>query len=217
MADVLAMEQHAQEAFTMNPAISFTNVSELDPFMDFYFENPHPERISSMLELLAKQSDIPLVAIAALTGFLAEVIRNNPDLESGWNYQITRGCPVLRQLYASARELNTESILNLEPSDANNDLLWGALRGGGNLDYVGKIIENLQLIESGEGKQQLRAGVTAKWSLAVHVDSYEAIRSYVQLAGQSYSGIMAQHIDDVLNKSMQDIIEEGRRLLTNLR
>jgi transcription elongation factor Elf1 len=217
VAEALAMEQYTEKSPAINPAVVMTEADELDLFIDSYLENPHPEWISTMLEFLAKQSDFPPTAIAGLTGFLSEAIRDNPDLESRWNSQITNGCPALRRLYASARELNTESILNLEPSAANNDLLWGALRGGRNFDYVGKVIENLQLLGNGEGRQQLEAGVTAKWSLAAHANSSALVRFYLQQAAQTCSGTMAQHLNDVLNKSMQAIEEEARRLLTGSR
>ena len=192
---------------------AFTQPEELDHFFDSYAFIQRPDWVGPMLDFLSKQDGIPMVAIAGLTGFLAEVINQNPGLDSEWNSKLTYACPALRNLYAKARELTPEAILQMEPSTENNDLFWSAFRASGNLQYVGKVIDAMRLIEFGSDRGQLETGVSAKWSLAAHLQSFPQVHFYAMTTASEREETVQKHLNDVLTKDVEAIKAESRQLL----
>lgn len=213
VSEAISANRPLENSTSHQSTVLFTKLNELDLFVDSYLEKKRPQWISAMLEFLAKQDDIPREAIAGLTGFLSEVKRENPDQNTEWNSKIICGCPALRNLYATARELTTAAILDLKPSNETNDLLWSAFRGSGNVDYIGKIIDTMHWIENATTREQLEAAVSAKWSLAAHARTFPLVHFYVIMTTQDCEKSIKKHLDDILTKDMECIVKESQRLL----
>jgi len=180
---------------------TFNTFSDVDVFIQSYYQHPQPQLISSLIEaldssgFLRKSTNAPSV-----TGFFSEIFASNPDQISKWQVLIAKREEQTRTVLNNALTTSkTGGVLKLSGHSAElNDEYWGAFFASGNPKYVDKLVDLLQFFDEREDEALFFAGGTAKWSLASNAQTYPAVRSAIEESKLEANNRTQELITDLL-------------------
>jgi hypothetical protein len=162
---------------------TFNTFSDVQVFMQSYYQHPQPQLISSLIEALDSSGFLRKSTTApGVTGFFSEIFASNPDQISKWQVLIAKREEQTRTVLNNALTTSkTGGVLKLSGHSAQlNDAYWGAFFASGNPKYVDKLVDQLQFFDEREDAALFFAGGTAKWSLASNAKTYPAVRSAIE-------------------------------------
>jgi len=200
--------------------------SDINSFVQTYYQAPAPERIADLIKSLdAFYPFINSGSIGSMGGFLGEVFRANPNSVKAWEaIGDTRDRGTKEVLALASRLMNNKNgVLDVHNVAADiNDMYWGAFFATGDRKYIDRLIDELTLYDINQyphkttyrfdGKNDFDsffAGATAAWSLSALLN-HAPVKQSVTAAEAQASGRKREVLEDVLTKAPNQIKVEMR-------
>lgn len=189
--------------------------SDFDRFTHHYYKEPNPDlvddaiRYASEAGVFQKKSAIP-----PLSGFFSEIFRQNPAQMKAWLAVIKQQDETTRRVLESASATNPRvDIHDYSPSPQMNDLCWGAFFASGRLEYLNRILENLQYLEERADIKLYLTGASAKWSLASNALGHALIRETIRANLSKATAARKKVLEEILTRSPAEIEAETIAIL----
>lgn len=199
---------------------------EFDQFATYYYLHPQPELIARAIESLAPGDFLDSAdrqypynfrkRAYTCVGFFAEVFADNQDRLAQWRKIIDQPATDgevqywLRKALKLSRRGATFEFESDDPSGLDEiHELGGAFFSSGNPEYLRKLIDRLKLVDDTDWKF-FDAGAEDMVFLVSNAPHHPLVRQTLEAARKDVNPRTRELIDDLLNKSMDGVLQEIR-------
>ena len=190
---------------------SLKTITDIEDFMQSYYQHPRPELIEDLIEALPSSGYLKKLNNAAgVIGFFSEVFATNPARISQWQALIAKQEEQTKAPLGAALSMSKAGgVLNLEGHSAElNDEYWGAFFASGNPKFIARLVDQLRYFDERNDEPLFFAGGTAKWSLASNAQTQSRVRSAIEQAKLKADNRTQELIADLLAKDPESIKQE---------
>jgi hypothetical protein len=203
-----------------------SSIEEIDNWVTFYYQNPHPEKIFEVIKQLHELNyfqNLDNESVKPYAGFFSKIFGKNPSI----TLQVADECSSLSNREISVIELflwfaNTDeskqqlkkfqnrdpyssqyldkppSILDSEiTSPSSLDFCWGSFFASGETVYIQKIIENLKYKNSND-PSKLNLYGAARWSLKSNCEQHLKVAEYCSNSMEKQDSIVKEELQKIL-------------------
>jgi hypothetical protein len=89
-----------------------------------------------------------------------------------------------------------------------NDMCWGAFFASGRLEYLNRILDNLQYLEERADIKLYLTGASAKWSLDSNAENHALVRETLRSNLSKATAARKKVLEEILTRSPADIEAE---------
>jgi hypothetical protein len=207
LASVLTLAATSARAFDLE-SIEYSR--DFDRFTHHYYEEPNPDLVEDAIRYASKAGVFQKKsAIPPLSGFFSEIFRQNPAQMMTWLAVIKQQDETTRRVLESASATNPRAdIHDYTPSPQMNDMCWGAFFASGRLEYLNRILDNLQYLEERADIKLYLTGASAKWSLDSNAENHALVRETLRSNLSKATAARKKVLEEILTRSPADIEAE---------